>query len=81
MSPTFPVFALRLPEAARALGIGESLFKELARTGEIATVKIGRASVYPVDDLTALLERNRVRRSAESNTAVPKVNATESVAA
>lgn len=65
MSPTFPVFALRLPEAARSLGIGTTMFKELARTGEVGVVKIGRSTVYPIDDIRALLERNRIQRSAE----------------
>lgn len=43
--------ALRPREAARALGIGERLLWSLTNRGEIPHLKLGRATLYPVEDL------------------------------
>jgi len=43
--------ALRPREAAAALGIGERLLWRMTRDGEIPHVRLGRAVVYPVDEL------------------------------
>jgi predicted DNA-binding transcriptional regulator AlpA len=48
-----PVLALRPKDAARALGIGESLLWTHTNCGTIPHVKIGTAVLYPV----AVLER------------------------
>ena len=46
-----PRLALRPREAARALGIGERLLWSKTNAGEIPHVRLGRAVVYPVDEL------------------------------
>lgn len=48
-----------VPEAARVLGIGRSLFYQLLAAGEIASVSIGRRRLIPADALTAYVERLR----------------------
>lgn len=50
-----PVLALRPKEAARALSIGERLLWSKTNSGEIPHVRIGRAIVYPVDQLREYL--------------------------
>ncbi len=47
--------ALRPKDAAKALGIGERLLWSLTNRGEIPHVKIGRATLYPVDQVRAWL--------------------------
>ncbi len=51
--PRVPVLPLayRLPQAAAALGLGERLVWDLADRGDIPTVKIGRARLFPVSAL------------------------------
>ena len=44
-------------EAAQALGVSRTLAYELARTGQLRTVKLGRRLVVPRSAVTELLER------------------------
>lgn len=46
-----PRLALRLPEAAMACGLSESFLHNMATNGEIPSVKIGRARLFPVERL------------------------------
>jgi excisionase family DNA binding protein len=49
--PTPLPIALRTREAAAALGISERMLQELASSGEVPVVKIGRANLFPVREL------------------------------
>jgi excisionase family DNA binding protein len=44
-------------EVAKALGIGETLARELIRKGEIKSVKIGRVVIVPHAEIDAYLQR------------------------
>ena len=46
-----PRLALRPKDATKALGIGPRLLWSMTNRGEIPHVRIGRAVVYPVDEL------------------------------
>lgn len=46
-----PRLALRPKDATKALGIGSRLLWSMTNRGEIPHVRLGRAVVYPVDDL------------------------------
>ena len=46
----------RIPEAARRLGIGRSLFYELLKDRGVAVVKIGRRAVIPAGELQRLAD-------------------------
>lgn len=48
---------LRPNEAARLLSLGRSKLYELVATGELPSVKIGRATRIPVADLQAWVAR------------------------
>jgi excisionase family DNA binding protein len=48
---TVPRLALRLPEAAMACGVSESFLHNMANSGEIPSVKVGRARLFPVERL------------------------------
>lgn len=50
---------VRVPEAARMLGISRSRIYELITSGDIETVKLGRATLVPIAGLHALIERLR----------------------
>ena len=52
-----PCLAMRLPEAAKALGISERLLWEHTDQGTIPHVRLGRAVLYPVDSLRDWLKR------------------------
>lgn len=43
--------ALRTREAAAALGISERMLQELASSGDVPVVKVGRANLFPVREL------------------------------
>jgi excisionase family DNA binding protein len=49
--------ALRPKDAAKALGIGQRKLWELTKAGDIPHVKVGTATLYPVDELRAWLKR------------------------
>lgn len=63
-SPEAPPVRLTLSvaEAAKALGISRTLAYELAHTGVLRTVKLGRRVVVPQSALTELLERPSAER-------------------
>ena len=52
---TLSPLALRPPEAAAVLGIGERLLWERTNAGEIPSLKIGRCVLYSVDALREYL--------------------------
>lgn len=58
-----PRLALRPKDAARALGIGERLLWSLTNQGSIPHVKLGRAILYPTDQLRAWLAEKSKRGS------------------
>jgi excisionase family DNA binding protein len=45
-----------IPEAARVLGIGRDLCYQLAHSGELRTLKMGRRILVPKTAVTELLE-------------------------
>lgn len=51
--------AVRIPEAARMIGIGRSTFYLLIAAGEIETFKIGSATLVPVTSLEAFVVNQR----------------------
>jgi excisionase family DNA binding protein len=51
--------SVRIPTAVRMTGIGRSKLYELIQEGAIDVVKIGSATLIPVDSLQRLIERNR----------------------
>ena len=51
-----PSLLLRIPEAARALGIARSLAYEMARDGRLPVVHIGKAVRVPRRRLEAWIE-------------------------
>lgn len=54
--------ALRIPEVLRMTGLGRTKLYALIADGELATIKIGRATLIPLASLEALLERGRQHR-------------------
>lgn len=50
---------VRIPAAIRMTGIGRSKLYELIQSGDIEIVKIGSATLIPVESLRQLINRNR----------------------
>lgn len=50
---------VRIPAAIRMTGIGRSKLYELIQSGDIEIVKIGSATLIPVESLRQLIDRNR----------------------
>ena len=59
-----PRLALRPKDAAKALGIGERLLWSLTNRGEIPHARLGRAVVYPVDELQRYLAEQAQRKGS-----------------
>jgi len=51
--------AVRIPVAAKMIGISRSKFYELLDAGEIEAVKLGRSTLIPVASLKAFIEALR----------------------
>lgn len=56
---------LRVPEAARMLGIGRSLVYELIASGELSVIKVRSVIRVPVSAVHAYVERQDQTRSAD----------------
>ena len=65
MATSEPSLLLRIPEAARALGIARSLAYEMARDGRLPVVHIGKAVRVP---------RRRLEQWIEDHAEVEKAN-------
>jgi len=65
-SPTFPPIAVRIEQARRMIGISRTKLYELIGTGEVETIKLGRATLLLVESLRALVERRRLAPNAGS---------------
>ena len=51
--------AVRIPVAAKMIGISRSKFYELLAAGEIEAIKLGRSTLIPVASLKAFIESLR----------------------
>lgn len=56
--PVEPI-CVRVNDAARMIGIGRTKLYELISSGELETVKIGKATRITTDSLHRLVERHR----------------------
>ena len=50
---------VRIPQAAAMLGIGRSTLYLFIASGEIETIKVGRATLVPVETLEAFVASRR----------------------
>lgn len=58
--PVVVPVALRLPDAARALGISTKSVRRLIHSGDLAASRLGRVLVVEARALEALLQKTRV---------------------
>ncbi|EAP90248.1 hypothetical protein OA2633_08539 [Oceanicaulis sp. HTCC2633] len=58
---TVEPICVRINEAARMIGIGRTKLYELISTGELETVKIGKATRVTTSSLHDLVRRRRAR--------------------
>jgi len=54
--------AVRIPQAARLIGIGRSTIYQFINAGEIETIKVGRSTLIPIDSLRDFIQRRRGNR-------------------
>lgn len=54
---------LKVPEAMAALGCSRSTLYQLTKTGELRTVRLGRAVRIPADAIEALIARGGTGRA------------------
>lgn len=57
--PLAEPIAVRVPEAARLIGLSRSRLYELMRRGEVDYVKVGGATLIPYEGLRAFIARQR----------------------
>lgn len=70
-----PILAVRINEACRIVGIGRTKFYALVSEGTLRLVKIGRASVVPMDDLRRLVAGRTARSAAPTPPEAPSPHA------
>jgi excisionase family DNA binding protein len=58
-----PALCVRIPEAARMLGIGRTKTYELINAGELDTIKLGQVVVVTIKSLEAFVVRHANTRS------------------
>lgn len=61
-----PTLAVDEIQAARALNVSPSTFRELVRAGEIPRIKIRRCTRFAIADLVRYLDTNRQVKEADS---------------
>ena len=61
------VLALRPRDAAKALGISERTLWTLTRRGQVPSVKLNRATLYPVESLKQWLRAKALQPGKEEN--------------
>lgn len=63
MTGDFPArpMCVRVPTAAKMIGIGMTKMYELIGSGEVQTVKLGRATLIPIASLEDLIARHTSR--------------------
>ena len=66
--------AVRPREAARMLGISLRYLQELTHNGEIPHIKLGRATLYVVEDLREWLRSRRAPSQSTSCVATASAN-------
>ena len=59
MQLPFETLAVKISEAVRTTGIGRTKLYELMNEGQIETIKVGTATLIPVDSLRRFLDRLR----------------------
>jgi excisionase family DNA binding protein len=64
--PALEPVAVRIPQAAAMLGIGRSTLYLCIAAGEIEVIKIGRATLVPVDSLNRFVSLRRKSTSAST---------------
>lgn len=57
MKDSYPVLAVRPRDASRMIGIGRTKLYELIKSGDLGTVKVGRATLITVSSLQRLIDR------------------------
>ena len=56
--------ALRPTEAAEAAGLSRTRIFALLRSGELESIKVGRARLIPIASIEEFIERRRAEQSA-----------------
>ena len=56
--------AHQVPRAAQISGLSRTTLYGLMKSGELATIKVGRRTLIADDDLRALIDRHKVVREA-----------------
>lgn len=51
--------AVRIPQAAQLIGVGRTSVYQLIATGALETIKIGRATLIPMETLRTFVEQRR----------------------
>ena len=62
--PKMDPVLVRVPEVAAALGIGTTKTKAMIKSGEIESVKVGRARLVPVTAIDAYVQKLRAGAAA-----------------
>lgn len=58
--------ALRIPDAVKASGIGQTTLYEAMQRGQLAFVKVGARRLVMREDLLAFLNRHRVTETLDA---------------
>jgi excisionase family DNA binding protein len=64
---------LNYREAALALGVCERTLRNFVYRGDLPMVKLGKRSLFDVDDLHSLIDANKVRQSEQEEPNGPKL--------
>ncbi|WP_404333822.1 helix-turn-helix domain-containing protein [Sphingomonas sp. MMS12-HWE2-04] len=62
LDPVLPPLCVRIPAAAKMLGIGRTKLYQLINGGEIETVKLDGAVLIPVRSLESFVARHSITR-------------------
>ena len=68
-----PKLLLSYDEASTALGVCQRTLRNMVSRGELPMVKLGKRSLFDVEDLHSLIDPNKVRQPEQEEASGPKL--------
>ena len=68
-----PQLLLNYGQASRALGVCERTLRNMVARGDLPMVKLGKRSLFDVEDLHSLIDANKVRQPEQEEPIGPKL--------
>ncbi len=73
LQPQIPCLAMRVRDAAKAIGVSERTLWEWIYAGKVPHIRMGKIVLLPVDTLREWLRQQSIFKSVENDDRLPEV--------